>query len=83
MINNIKYRYDFAILSSDNNILYFIEFDGKQHFEANMFFGGEKQLQKTIKNDEIKNKYCKDNNIPLIRIPYTKLNSLTIKDLLL
>ena len=83
IINNIKYRYDFAILSSDNNILYFIEFDGKQHFEANMFFGGEKQLQKTIKNDEIKNKYCKDNNIPLIRIPYTKLNSLTIKDLLL
>ena len=35
-----------------------------------MFFGGEKQLQKTIKNDEIKNKYCKDNNITLIRIPY-------------
>ena len=24
IINNIKYRYDFAILSSDNNILYFI-----------------------------------------------------------
>ena len=48
-----------------------------------MFFGRKKQIQKTIKNDEIKNKYCKDNNIPLIRIPYTKLNSLTIKDLLL
>ena len=22
------------------------------------------------KRDEIKNKYCKDNNIPLLRIPY-------------
>lgn len=83
IINNIKYRYDFAILADNNNILYFIEFDGKQHFKSNEFFGGKKQFEKTIKNDNIKNNYCLNNNIPLIRIPYTKLDNLTINDLLL
>ena len=43
----------------------------------------------TIKNAEImkekaiKNQWCKDNNIPLIRIPYTHLNNLCIEDLIL
>ena len=30
-----------------------------------------------------KNIWCKKNNIPLIRIPYTKLNNLKLEDLLL
>lgn len=29
----------------------------------------------------IKNQWCKDNNIPLIRIPYTHLDKLIIEDL--
>ena len=29
-----------------------------------------------------KNNWCKINNIPLIRIPYTKFNTLTLNDLL-
>lgn len=36
-----------------------------------------------LKRDAIKNQWCKDNNIPLIRIPYTRLNNLSIKDLIL
>jgi len=31
----------------------------------------------------IKNQWCKENNIPLIRIPYTHLKDLQIKDLML
>jgi len=31
--------------------------------------------------DWYKNEWCKKNGIPLIRIPYTKLSSLTIEDL--
>jgi len=31
----------------------------------------------------IKNTYCKEHNIPLIRIPYTHYNDLCIEDLLL
>lgn len=47
-----------------------IEFDGRQHSEADDFFGGEDGLKYTQLHDEIKNKYCQKNNIPLLRIPY-------------
>lgn len=47
-----------------------IEYDGRQHYEAVEFFGGERGLRYIQKNDEIKNKYCNDNNIKLLRIKY-------------
>lgn len=47
-----------------------IEFDGKQHFEINNFFGGEEEFQKNKIRDELKNNYCIENKIPLIRIKY-------------
>lgn len=34
-------------------------------------------------HDKLKNQWCKENNIPLIRIPYTRYNDLCIEDLLL
>lgn len=54
-----------------------IEFDGRQHFEPVDFSGkGEEWAQKvfftTKRRDEIKDQYCKDNNIHLLRIPYYK-----------
>lgn len=47
-----------------------IEFDGNQHFEVVDFFGGEEGLKLTQESDAIKNKWCKDNNINLLRIHY-------------
>lgn len=47
-----------------------IEYDGKQHYEAVDYFGGEKALLETQKRDKIKNEYCIDNNIRLLRIRY-------------
>lgn len=47
-----------------------IEYDGKQHYESVEYFGGEKTLKYIQQNDEIKNRYCKSNNIKLIRIKY-------------
>lgn len=61
-----------------NDYKVLIEFDGKQHFEAIDFFDGEKGLKETQFRDEIKNKYCKDNNIPLLRIPYNEINNIEI-----
>ena len=58
---------------------YLIEFDGMQHFEETSFFDS----QKTQQHDIIKNQWCKENNIPLIRIPYTHLKELSIQDLIL
>lgn len=49
-----------------------IEYDGEQHYRAVKHWGGEEKLLNQQLNDEIKNKYCEDNNITLIRIPYTK-----------
>ena len=47
-----------------------IEYDGRQHFEPVYDFGGLDQFEKTKRNDNIKNEYCKNNNIKLLRISY-------------
>jgi very-short-patch-repair endonuclease len=53
-----------------------IEFDGKQHYEAIEFFGGAKTLEDTQMRDEIKNKYCQDKKICLLRIKYDQINQI-------
>lgn len=66
-IGNKSLRFDFYL--PEYNLC--IEYDGKQHYQPIQFFGGEANYQKQIKNDKIKDRYCQDNNIMLIRIPYT------------
>ncbi|MDM0587719.1 hypothetical protein QTH25_13160 [Clostridium perfringens] len=53
-----------------------IEFDGRQHFESFEFYGGEQEFKLTQIRDEIKNNYCKDNGVKLIRIPYWELDNI-------
>ena len=76
-------KFDFAIYNKNNQLLYLIEYDGKQHFYPVPFFGGEKRFEEQQKRDQIKNEYCQKNHIPLLRIPYTQLEKLTIQDLIL
>jgi hypothetical protein len=59
-----KLRFDFYIPSK--NIC--IEFNGKQHYNPVNHWGGIKKYLYQIKNDEIKNKFCQENNIKLIII---------------
>ena len=59
-----KLPFDFFL--PDYNTI--VEFDGVQHYKAVKKFGGEEGLIKRKKHDEIKNNYCKDNNINIIRI---------------
>ena len=47
-----------------------IEFDGQQHYKPLDFFGGEEAYEKLKINDKIKEEYCEDNYINLIRIKY-------------
>lgn len=78
-INNGKARFDFYV---DNQ--YVIEFDGKQHFQSyNTGWNTEENLIEVQQSDAIKNKYCIDNNIPLIRIPYWHRDDIVLEDLLL
>lgn len=60
-------RFDFKCNYNDRIIL--IEADGKQHFEEVEFFNSD-TLKERKERDEIKNKYCKENNLTLVRIPY-------------
>jgi len=47
-----------------------IEYDGEQHYKPIDFFGGINKFNEQQKRDKIKNEYCKNNNIHLIRIRY-------------
>ena len=88
--NNIKYekekrfknlgqqRFDFYV-----NNEYLIEYDGIQHFQITGGWGTKENLKKVREHDQDKNNFCKLNNIPLIRIPYTHLKELKLKDLVL
>ena len=56
----------------EQNIL--IEYDGEQHFHEvrNDRYG----YQGIVARDNYKNQWCKENNIRLIRIPYTEYNNI-------
>ena len=63
--------FDVAVFNEDFDLNYLIEFDGMQHFKYNSAGWNDKEnFEKQHQHDLIKNKYCFDNNIPLIRIPY-------------
>jgi hypothetical protein len=47
-----------------------IEYDGIQHFQPVDSFGGKKAFQKLKIRDEIKNTYCRENGIKMIRVSY-------------
>lgn len=59
-----------------NNKEYCIETDGLQHDMPVERFGGIKEFEKRKKYDEIKNNYCKDNNIELIRIKQSEYKNM-------
>lgn len=76
---NALARFDFYVNNS-----YIIEFDGQQHFSYKKTGWNDKQhFLKVKQHDDFKNQWCQKNNIPLIRIPYWQLQSLSLKDLLL
>ena len=73
-----SFRFDFFVENQ-----YIIEYDGKQHFQDSKWGSHLKTVKETQERDKEKNNWCKEHNIPIIRIPYTIFNQLTIKDLLL
>ena len=71
VIDGVRYKYDFYL--PKYNLM--IEYDGRIHYEPARYHGkGSEQdlidLKKRQKRDRIKTKYCEDNNINLLRIPY-------------
>ena len=67
--------FDFAVFDKRNSLVGMIEYDGEQHFAPVRFNGmtDERAVDSFftgIYHDEIKNKYCENNNIPLLRIKF-------------
>lgn len=78
------YFFDFVVFNDKKEIQYLIEYDGKQHFSYTNYkttWNTKENFERTQLRDSVKNQWCKDNNIPLIRIPYWHLKDLCIKDL--
>ena len=70
-------KFDFYV-----NNEYIIEFDGKQHFEyTDLGWDNRENFILRQAKDKYKNNWCSLNNIPIIRIPYTHLNNITLDDL--
>lgn len=67
---NHQLVFDFYL--PEQNIL--IEYDGEQHFHE--VRNDRYCYQNIVKRDNYKNQWCKDNNIPLIRIPYTEYKNI-------
>lgn len=75
--NNHWAKFDFFV-----NNEYLIEYDGETHYQSNMHgWHTDERLKEQQERDMIKNQWCKDNKIPLIRIPYWHLKDLCIEDL--
>jgi hypothetical protein len=76
---NCKYKYtlpfDFALLDNNGLIYACIEYDGEDHFlpvrRNNITLKQANENYKSVCiRDKIKNDYCYNNKIPLIRVPY-------------
>jgi very-short-patch-repair endonuclease len=66
-------KFDFYL--PEHNIC--IEYDGEQHFKKyHKWENNDDDLTLRKIRDQIKTNYCKNNNIKLIRIPYTELKNI-------
>lgn len=74
--SNYPALFDFWVENS-----YIVEYDGIQHFEATGGWNTIDQVKDTQKRDKYKNQWCLKHNIPIIRIPYTSLEKITLEDL--
>lgn len=75
LIDTSYLRFDFYL--PDYNLC--IEYDGEQHFRP-VIYSNSQDIEYSFyickMHDHLKNMYCKDNNIKLIRIPYWKISDI-------
>ena len=72
-------RWDFVIYIND--VKYFVEYDGQQHYRATTFGlmtkkKAEDKFIRTQHNDNLKNEYIKNNGFKLLRIKYTQFKNI-------
>lgn len=70
--NKEALRFDFY-LPKYNSV---IEYQGIQHYKSIEYMGGRTRYDKQLENDNIKRKYCKNNNVKLFEIPYIEFDNI-------
>ena len=75
-------RFDFAIFNNNKELITLIEFNGIQHYKVIPNYSDINDLLDLQERDQMKIEYCKQHNISLKIIPYTKLGKITLKDLI-
>lgn len=76
-----KLRFDFAIFDDNNQLMELIEFDGRQHSSDYNPWNSQETLAERQKRDELKNNYCKEKKIKLIRLYSWQRDYITLKTL--
>ena len=74
--------FDFALFDSNNNLLGFIEYNGKQHYIATGGWNTEESVAITQNRDTQKREWCKKLNIPLYEIKYDENIEIKLKEIL-
>lgn len=78
LIDERELRFDFYIPKFDA----LIEFDGEQHFREKSFGANTSksriEYETLQKHDRMKNEYCREKNINLLRIPFWEINNIDI-----
>lgn len=67
LVDKLPLRFDFALFVQ-NNLMGLIEVQGEQHYNQNSFYYSES----LVKHDKMKQEYCLENNIPLLKLDYRK-----------
>lgn len=78
-------KFDFAVFLSIEDMeekrpKFLIEFQGEQHFVPK--FTSKKTFARQVANDKRKRQYCTVKKIPLVAIPYTDFNNMTLDSIL-
>lgn len=74
-------RMDFAILNDNQDILYFIEYQGEQHYKPRGKIFTEEKVKIIQQRDQEKLQFCQKMGIPVVYIKYNKYDTLKLEDL--
>lgn len=84
--DDLKYKnkllFDFAILDKDFNLTGLIECDGEQHYINKHNNRYTKNFKETQIRDNLKDEYCKNKNIPFVRIRQNYFRGIRYKKIL-
>lgn len=67
-------KFDFVVFQ-DDKVQFVIELDGEQHYRPIDYFGGIDKYNQVYANDRIKDLYCQEHGIDLVRIDVSKCQS--------